>query len=144
MNNKNILYYYNKRKTMILTLIIWIIFIPLNILFFKNGIYGEIIEVDLFFMFKRMIIDMFFYDIVALIILIFLVIKFIKELLNKENDNILITKRDTFKNYLQFFLIIIANIIFYFMFSEHSALFNFICIFGLTYIIIFEGIKNLL
>lgn len=137
-------FYYNERKTKIITLLIWMAFIPLNIYFFRNGIYGEKVEVDLLFIGKQFVKDTILYDLPFLLMFIFGAIKYLKHLLNKDNNMVIVSKKASQKNYLQFAIIAIVNIIIYFAFPSYASIFLFISIFGLSYIVIYEGLKELL
>lgn len=91
LKNENRKYYYNETKTKLISYILLLLFFPLNIYFYNKGIYGEV-YIELGFMGKQFLKDSL-YDIPFWILTIGLLVKFIKDIKNKENTVVLVTKK---------------------------------------------------
>lgn len=83
LKNENKKYYYNETKTKLISFILLLLFFPLNIYFYNKGIYGEV-YIELGFMGKQFLKDLL-YDIPFWILTIGPLVKFIKDIKNKEN-----------------------------------------------------------
>lgn len=133
VNNK--IYYHEEIKTKLISYIVLIAFIPLNILFYNKGIYGEVF-IEIGFLSKEFAKSLL-YDIPYIIIMGGVLIKFIKDIKNikdKEKTKVLITTKDKFISYITFSVISLILILVYFKFHPYTSLALFIGMLGLVYI----------
>lgn len=141
---KSKIYYHNEIRTKLISYIILIIFVPLNIIFYNKGIYGEV-YLELGFLGKEFL-KQSVYDIPFIIVMVGLLIKATKDIrnINKSDDAIdMINNKDKIIGYVCFGVISLILIVVYFKAPEFSSIALFLGMFGLVYISIFELIRDL-
>lgn len=134
-------YYYNETRTKLISYILLVLFLPLNIYFYNNGIYGEV-YIELGFLGRHFFEDLL-YDIPFIIFIIGGLIKLIKDIKNSENTMVIISKRDKVISYLSFSIVSLITIVIYFKFPPFSSIAMFLSMFIFAYISIFEVIREI-
>lgn len=134
-------YYYNETRAKIISLIILLIFIPINISIYNKGIYGQV-DLDIVFLSKMFLRDSM-YDVVWIIMIIGSLIKFLKDTKTGEKTKVLITKKDRAISIITFYLIVIPMIIVYFKFPLYMSIVAFAGTFGLVYVTSYEVIREI-
>lgn len=134
-------YYYNETRTKIISLIILLIFVPINISIYNKGIYGQV-DLDIIFLSKMFFRDSM-YDFVWIIMIIGSLIKFVKDIKTGEKTKVLITKKDRIISIITYYLIAIPMIIVYFKFPLYMSIVAFVGMFGLVFMTTFETLKEI-
>lgn len=141
LKNENRKYYYNETKTKLISYILLLLFFPLNIYFYNKGIYGEV-YIELGFMGKQFLKDSL-YDIPFWILTIGLLVKFIKDIKNKENTVVLVTKKDKIISWLTFSFVSLILILVYFLAPEFTSIACFLGMIALVFITLVEVLREI-
>lgn len=127
-------YIYDANKVELYSYIFWLITLPINILMYIYGMYGEVL-LDFGVFATNFLRDTIMYDFGSVLILIGCIVIFIKRILRKEKRYVLEASNTVYLHYALTLVLMLVPGVTYIVAPHFSSLFMFLCNFGLTYML---------